>query len=678
MIEHYLSLLNQYLQTHPYMDELITFIIALAESLPIIGTLIPGSVTMSVIGILIGRGLLPFGITLIWATLGAITGDTLGFWIGKFYNERLRYIWPFKKYPKWLTLGEKFFTQHGGKSILIGRFVGPARSSVPLIAGLLKMGWGRFFIAAVPSAILWALAYLLPGILIGAISLELPKGTTTKFIVVGLTIIILLWIVFWMIQQFFVLIVKAINHGVDQLWGWLSRHHSSRFVIRLITNHQDPKDHHQLTLCLLALVSFMGFLFISINVYYGGSLTLFNEPLFNFLQSINTQNASEFFTVMTLPGETRIIYTIGILVALGLAFKKQWRSSLFLFILMITTGIAIGFSKWLIHSTRPGGFSIIDLSYSYPSGHSAFTLSILGFITFLTAKQLSQKWQWIPYTLGSIIITLICFSRLYLGAHWLSDIVGSIFLGFTILLTFIVAYRRQSPKLFASWRDLLFLILVVALPWMFLGTLDFSRVEHRFVRAWPVQRVSIEEWWKDPTHYLPIYRLNRFGKAVQPFNLQWSDTLEHIEQQLSQQGWTLIQAKVSINVKNTLKRFTTQDHAPLLAQLYRHKPPVLFMIKKYPGQSNIVELRLWESGAELTDSSRPLWIGSVDYRIQSERLLALKKSLSITLTAGGGIADVIRDRADSDYKILQISYISFPERIKPLNWDGSILLLRSK
>ena len=172
------------------MGIIFAFIIAFAESLPLIGTIIPGSVTMTVIGILVGRGMIPGFSTLVWATIGALAGDTIGFALGKYYNERLRTIWPFRKHPKWLTMGEAFFKKHGGKSILIGRFIGPARSSVPLIAGLLKMRWGRFFIAAVPSAISWAIVYMLPGALIGAISLELPKGMTTKFILIGLVVIV--------------------------------------------------------------------------------------------------------------------------------------------------------------------------------------------------------------------------------------------------------------------------------------------------------------------------------------------------------------------------------------------------------------------------------------------------------------------------------------------------------
>src|SRR3990167_1145497 len=197
MIENYFNAINQFLSVHPYLAQLFVLIVAFTESLPLIGTIVPGSFTMTAIGVLIGRGMVPGLPTLLLAVIGALAGDTLGFWIGKYYNEGLRSLWPFNKHPKWLTLGEDFFNKHGGKSILIGRFVGPVRSSVPLIAGLLKMSWPRFFL----------------------------------------------------------FLTSTINRLIDRLWSELSQHAASKPLIRMLTNQRHPKDHQQLTLLLLALLS---------------------------------------------------------------------------------------------------------------------------------------------------------------------------------------------------------------------------------------------------------------------------------------------------------------------------------------------------------------------------------------------------------------------------------------
>ncbi len=79
-----------YLHQHPHIGGLITFAIAFAESLAIIGAIIPGSVTMTAIGALIGSGAMPMVSTIVWAILGAFFGDSLSYAVGAYYKEGLK------------------------------------------------------------------------------------------------------------------------------------------------------------------------------------------------------------------------------------------------------------------------------------------------------------------------------------------------------------------------------------------------------------------------------------------------------------------------------------------------------------------------------------------------------------------------------------------------------------
>lgn len=675
MIENSLNYINHYLQTHVYLGGLFTFIIAFAESLPIIGTILPGSIIMSVIGILVGRGMLPFS-TILWlASAGAFLGDTIGFWIGKHYNERLRYMWPFKKHPKWLTMSEAFFAKHGGKSILIGRFVGPARSSVPLIAGLLKMSWPRFIVAAVPSAILWAIVYMLPGVLIGAISLELPRGTTTKFMLIALAILVFLWLLFWAIQRFFVFLAGMISHLIDKLWLWLSRHHSSKFLIRSITVKDHPEDHYQLTLLLLCLLSFVAFILVLVNVVTLGPLTDFNDSLFNFLQSIRNAHSDKFFIIMTFLGQNSVIAVFSILVAMGFAVKKQWRAAIHLLILLF---LALGsgyFFKWLVYSPRPMGFMVIDSTSSFPSGHTLMSLTLLGFMAFLTARQLDKVWHWIPYTLVSIFVFLVAFSRIYLGAHWLTDTLGSIFLGFTLLLLAIISFRRRTTSLVGSHWWMIFLVGALALPWAAYWHGHFRPTTLKFTHSWPTQDVGLSDWWNQPHEYLPVYRVNRFGEPMQPFNVQWADTLTNIKTVLTKEGWEII--KTQSGMRPALRRFSSnrpEQHFPLFQPLYRQQPPVLFFIKHLPNTDTIMELRLWQSGVQLSHNDIPLWIGTINYHATP----AGKHSV-ITLLESAHLNQLIKSLSRHyQYKLIQIPTQNQPTKVQPLKWDGSIIIIRPR
>ncbi len=678
MIEHYLNQINLYLQLHTYLGGLFSFIVSLTESLPLIGTIVPGSLTMTVIGVLVGRGMISFNTTLFWAIIGALTGDTIGFWIGKIYNERLRDMWPFKKHPQWLTMGKTFFQKHGGKSILIGRFVGPARSTVPLIAGLLKMSWGRFFVAAIPSAVMWAIAYILPGVLIGAISLEIPHGMATKFIFTGLLIIVILWLIFWAIQRFFMLIVFYVNKTIDRIWNWLNRRHSSKYLIRIITNKVNPDDHHQLTLILLAFLCLLCFLAILICIFIYGSPNQFNNAIFYFLQSIRSHSGNNFFAMMTILGDKRVIFTIAGLTAIGLSMQRQWRPFFHLVLITLVTSVIIEAFKWVLYSPRPGGFVIANTSSSFPSGHTAFSLAIFGFLSFLTAQQFSRKWHWIPYTITSILVALIGLSRLYLGAHWMTDILASVFLSFIILLLTIIAYRRYSPPAFSQLAWPIIVVLAVSLSWAGYSAVLFKSIMEEYEPYSPTQEISIHEWWNNPLQYLPIYRLDRLGNPIQPFNVQWAAPLNDIKQNLLGHGWQLIQSKN--NVKSAIGRlasYNPENHLPILAQLYRLKPPVLFMIKHVHHSSTIIELRLWESGVQFYANLIPLWVGSVNYHAPPLRLISIQKTRAVTLNGDGGLSIVAKDNHTDQKKWIQVPTDKQPKKINPLNWNGKILLLRA-
>lgn len=678
MIEHYLIITHHYLETYTYMGMIFAFIVAFTESLPLIGTVIPSSVTMSIIGILVGQGdMITLGITIFWASLGALAGDTVGFFIGKYYNERLRVIWPFKRYPQWVTLGEDFFKKHGGKSILIGRFVGPVRSSVPLIAGLLKMSWFRFFIAAIPSTILWAIVYLLPGVLIGAVSIESPRGTTTKFILISFSIIVFLWLLFLVIQRSFSFLATMINHWINRLWSWLYHRHSSHFLLRLITNRRTPADHHQLTMVLLAFLSFIAFLILLIVTVALGPNTSLNEPLFHFLQSLRLPKVDRFFVVITMFGDKAVTMSISLLLVIALVFKKQWRSAFHLLAITLLSGLIFYFLKVFVYSPRPVEFLVIGRSSSFPSGHMGFSVTILGFITFLTAQAFSKKWQWIPYTLASVLIILIGYSRLYLGIHWLEDVLASLFIGLTILLVTIISYRRYPPKSFGNFKWLLCLIISITLPWISITKAKFHTILHQYSPFWPIQQLSSNEWWEHPIHYIPLYRMNCFGHLVQPMNIQWATRLNDIEQTLAQHGWKTIHNK--INIKSVLSRFTSykpEHHFPIFQCLYHGKSPVLFMIKHLPKEATIIELRLWKSDVVFNDSVLPLWVGSINYHISSKRIITLHRPSEITLSNGGGINQLVNELSGEWEKIILQSRQEL-QKNRSLDWDGTILVIRA-
>ena len=97
------------------------------------------------------------------AERGAEHGDALSFWVGHHFKDRVRHFWPLSRHPKMVERGEAFFHRFGAWSVFLGRFFGPLRAIVPLIAGTFGMKNWLFQTANIASALLWAFVLLAPG-----------------------------------------------------------------------------------------------------------------------------------------------------------------------------------------------------------------------------------------------------------------------------------------------------------------------------------------------------------------------------------------------------------------------------------------------------------------------------------------------------------------------------------
>ncbi|MGB7260221.1 MAG: DedA family protein [Pseudolabrys sp.] len=141
----------------------IVFALAFGESLAFISLLIPATVALIGIGALIGASGINFLPIWISASLGAALGDWLSYWIGFTFKDSIAHVWPLSRYPDLIPRGHRFVERFGFYAIFLGRFFGPLRASVPLVAGILAMPSLPFQLANFSSAFLWAAVLLAPG-----------------------------------------------------------------------------------------------------------------------------------------------------------------------------------------------------------------------------------------------------------------------------------------------------------------------------------------------------------------------------------------------------------------------------------------------------------------------------------------------------------------------------------
>jgi membrane protein DedA with SNARE-associated domain len=173
---------------HPHYALVAVFLLALSEAVPVIGTVVPGSTLIIAISALATGAYVNPWLLLLAATVGAVVGDGLSFWLGQRFHREILLGWPLNRYPQFITRSETFIIKYGATSVFLARFTAVVRAFVPLVAGILGMSPRQFYAANILSALVWAPAHIFPGVLL-ATTLKLAgmsAGQLTILLIVGL------------------------------------------------------------------------------------------------------------------------------------------------------------------------------------------------------------------------------------------------------------------------------------------------------------------------------------------------------------------------------------------------------------------------------------------------------------------------------------------------------------
>lgn len=134
---------------------ILLFLVVAGESA---GIPLPGETALVAAAILATRHHYSIVSVIAVAACAAIIGDNVGYWVGRTGGRRLLERWgPIRRYARRaLPPGERFFDQHGGKTVFIARFVAVLRVSAAWLAGITHMTWWRFFLWNAAGGIAWA------------------------------------------------------------------------------------------------------------------------------------------------------------------------------------------------------------------------------------------------------------------------------------------------------------------------------------------------------------------------------------------------------------------------------------------------------------------------------------------------------------------------------------------
>ena len=168
-LEAFAQQLVEFVRLHEAWAAPVVFALAFGESLAFISLLIPAWAALVGIGVLISSGNLNFWPIWVAGAVGAALGDWLSIWVGITLGPPVAQVWPLSRHPELLPRGEAFVKRWGVLAIFIGRFFGPLRASVPLVAGIFHMPYWSFQLANFSSAFVWAAVLLTIGDVVATI-----------------------------------------------------------------------------------------------------------------------------------------------------------------------------------------------------------------------------------------------------------------------------------------------------------------------------------------------------------------------------------------------------------------------------------------------------------------------------------------------------------------------------
>ncbi|NML44604.1 phosphatase PAP2 family protein [Ramlibacter sp. G-1-2-2] len=616
-MQHALDVFLSLAGRHPRAALAFIGLVAFAESLAIVGTLVPAAVVLFGAGALVGHGTLDLAWALAVAVVGAVAGNALSYELGRHQQERVR-AWPlFRRYADHLGKAEGLIARHGAMSVLLARFAGAVRAFVPLLAGFARMPAGRFYATNVASALLWAPAHILPGVVFGA-SLHLAEQASGRLAVLALLLAALVWGATWIVRITIRVVVPLTRvlrahalraAGTREAW-W------TRFI-RLLLDPGRPGSEALLAALALLLASMWLFLGIVEDVVTSDPLVAADHAVFTFLQQLRTEPMDRVMFAITELGSVGVMLPLVVAVAAWLAWQRSWRTAGYWIATVASAEAMVQVLKFTLGRHRPLSLYRGVEQFSFPSGHATISAVVLALLAFLLTRGQSMRWRIGIGAVAAVYAALVGFSRLYLGAHWLSDVLGGFSFGLAAVALSAMVYtqHRVDETIHPRGMAVVALVTVVVAAsgwgwWRAPADLQF------YAAAVPPQATTLQAWSSGGYRLLPLRRHEVAGELKEPFTLQVACAEGALRDGLRRSGWVAAPGLGIASVLQAIAPHPAVGQLPLLPRYDGGRASAIdLMLMPAPGANARNVLRLWDSGWRLPGNV-PIWYGAYDREVQ--------------------------------------------------------------
>ncbi|WP_017476258.1 bifunctional DedA family/phosphatase PAP2 family protein [Pseudomonas sp. PAMC 26793] len=391
-----------WLTLNPQWLAVAVFIVACVECLAIAGLIVPGTVLLFAIAALAGSGALSLGETLLLGFLGGVVGDVASYFLGRHFHQNIRRLPGLRHHPEWMSGAETYFHKYGIASLLVGRFIGPLRPMLPMVAGMCDMPFPRFAAVSLLAGAGWSVAYLLPGWATGAaFRLPLPEGFWPEAGIVAASLAVLIGV--------------SLNSS-------LRGHRRATLWIGCIGG-------------TLLLALFIGYPY----------LNDFDQGLMALVQEHRGPAIDRAMVMVTQLGEFKKMFVASAVLTGLLVVARQWRQAIFVGATLLGAALINTGTKLFFARMRPEVLTDPLTSFSMPSGHASGSFAFFLALAVLAGRGQPTRLRLTWLVLGCIPAATIAISRVYLGAHWPTDILAGTLLAMTVCAFSLTLSQHRSP-----------------------------------------------------------------------------------------------------------------------------------------------------------------------------------------------------------------------------------------
>jgi membrane protein DedA with SNARE-associated domain/membrane-associated phospholipid phosphatase len=433
--------------------------LAFLETGAFVGLIAPGEFTVMLGGAVAQQGdvSLPLILGITW--LCAFAGDSASFMLG----SRLGRDFLIRHGPRLRISKQRFdqvdgyFERHGGKTILIGRFIGLVRALAPFIAGSSRMRYREFAPFSILGTGLWSTGLILAGYFaaqsLDTVTSAVGKGLLVFAIVVGVVVALVVGYRFLREPAN----RQRVADGMERrraLRPLLALGRRLRPQFAFLGRRLTPGGLGLELTTLLAALSVGLFVLIAYWSVISGDPgpTPGDQTALNVAHDLSTAWLDHLAKIVTALGSGWVAWPLAALAAVALAVRRRWMEFWALVVGMVAIILLVHGIKTWTDRPRPPDPLVSARGSSFPSGHAAYS-TLYAWLAITLALRLvpSLTRRSLLIAAGIAIAVLIGLTRVYLRVHWLSDVSAGWALGLSCFsavaaVVLVLAHIRDNPR----------------------------------------------------------------------------------------------------------------------------------------------------------------------------------------------------------------------------------------